>query len=585
MNNLNHLLKPDYSNSHALIIGINNYQNISPLGYAVSDAEEISNILVSKLNFPKENVTLLINENATKEKILKAYHCYTSDKINIDDRIIIFFAGHGHTVKGYRGDVGYLVPFDANIDDTSTFIRWDELTRNAELIRAKHILYIMDACFSGLAIYRDAKVGANRFLHDMYKRFSRQVITAGKADETVADSGGPIPDHSIFTGHLIEGMLGNAANDLGIITANSLMSYVYTRVSQAPHSNQTPHYGQFDGDGDFILFCPDDLKKTENDHLESNHLISIPFVNEARTIRSLEDKVKELKELLSSPNSKIIIEDLFNDEIRAFISKANEDQFNVNSSNLDYPQLIQKLNNYEEISRDLCVLTAILAYWGEDSHILLLQKIIKRTTDPFLDIQNGLVLLNELRWYPLLLLQYFSGISAIANKNFSALNIILNTTLNESNRSREHETFSRRLSSTKTEIVGIFKQMPERERQYTPISEYLLSLLQPDIDNLFFLGKSYEYDFDYFELLNSLSIIDECLLENPEWPIISIGRFAWKFKSFTTSRSSVLIKTKNEILNEKDNWAPLRAGLFGGEYIRAENAINRLESTLTANRL
>lgn len=360
MNNLNHLLKPDYSNSHALIIGINNYQNISPLGYAVSDAEEISNILVSKLNFPKENVTLLINENATKEKILKAYHCYTSDKINIDDRIIIFFAGHGHTVKGYRGDVGYLVPFDANIDDTSTFIRWDELTRNAELIRAKHILYIMDACFSGLAIYRDAKVGANRFLHDMYKRFSRQVITAGKADETVADSGGPIPDHSIFTGHLIEGMLGNAANDLGIITANSLMSYVYTRVSQAPHSNQTPHYGQFDGDGDFILFCPDDLKKTENDHLESNHLISIPFVNEARTIRSLEDKVKELKELLSSPNSKIIIEDLFNDEIRAFISKANEDQFNVNSSNLDYPQLIQKLNNYEEISRDLCVLTAIL---------------------------------------------------------------------------------------------------------------------------------------------------------------------------------------------------------------------------------
>lgn len=346
MQNLNHLLKTDYSNSYALIIGINNYQKISPLGYAVNDAQEVSEVLISKLNFPKENVKILLDEDATKSNILKAYHTYTSDSINIDDRLIVFFAGHGHTLKGYRGDVGYLVPFDADTNDTSTFIRWDELTRNAELIRAKHILFIMDACFSGLAIYRDAKVGANRFLHDMYKRFSRQVITAGKADEPVADSGGPLPNHSIFTGHLIQGMLGNAANDLGIITANSLMSYVYTKVSQAPHSEQTPHYGQFDGDGDFILFCPDEFKQPSDPQIGTDYLISIPYVNEARTSKSLDDKVKELKELLSSVNSKITLEDFFNDEIKTFLSKATEEQFNVSSSNSDYPQLIERIEIY-----------------------------------------------------------------------------------------------------------------------------------------------------------------------------------------------------------------------------------------------
>jgi hypothetical protein len=43
-----------------------------------------------------------------------------------------------------------------------------------------------------------------RFLRDMLQRFSRQVLTAGKADETVADENGPRPGHSIFTSHLLE---------------------------------------------------------------------------------------------------------------------------------------------------------------------------------------------------------------------------------------------------------------------------------------------------------------------------------------------------------------------------------------------
>ena len=43
-----------------------------------------------------------------------------------------------------------------------------------------------------------------RFLQDMLLRPSRQVITAGKADERVADGGGPIPDHSVFTGHFLD---------------------------------------------------------------------------------------------------------------------------------------------------------------------------------------------------------------------------------------------------------------------------------------------------------------------------------------------------------------------------------------------
>ena len=57
-------------------------------------------------------------------------------------------------------------------------------------------------------------------------RYSRQVITAGKADEVVSDSGGPLPNNSVFTAQLPEGMRGKAATEQGIITANGLMAYV-----------------------------------------------------------------------------------------------------------------------------------------------------------------------------------------------------------------------------------------------------------------------------------------------------------------------------------------------------------------------
>lgn len=70
--------------------------------------------------------------------------------------------------------------------------------------------------------------GSSRFVKDMLQRLSRQVISSGKADEVVADGGDPLAGHSIFTGHLLEGLSGKAETGQGIITGNSLMAYVYS---------------------------------------------------------------------------------------------------------------------------------------------------------------------------------------------------------------------------------------------------------------------------------------------------------------------------------------------------------------------
>ena len=43
-----------YDNSYALIIGIDKYQNVRSLDYAVKDAEDIQSMLVDKFHFKED---------------------------------------------------------------------------------------------------------------------------------------------------------------------------------------------------------------------------------------------------------------------------------------------------------------------------------------------------------------------------------------------------------------------------------------------------------------------------------------------------------------------------------------------------
>lgn len=145
---------PSYNRSHALIVGINDYHKAPPLGYAVNDAEAVAEVLQSKFEFASEDIYILLDKEATRAAIHKAFLNFSSDFTHVDDRLLIYFAGHGHTERSRRGDVGYLVPYDGDPSDLSTLLRWDTLTRDADLVVAKHILFIMDACYGGLAIKR-----------------------------------------------------------------------------------------------------------------------------------------------------------------------------------------------------------------------------------------------------------------------------------------------------------------------------------------------------------------------------------------------------------------------------------------------
>lgn len=576
MRDIRFLLKTHYTNSRALIIGINQYENSSPLSFAVSDAEEVRDVLVNELAFPQENITYLVDSEATKESILRAFMRYTETDVGLDDRIFVFFAGHGHTRTGIRGEVGYLVPYDANMADFSTFIRWDELTRNADLIRAKHMLFIMDACYGGLALTRNLHPGSTRFLKDMMLRYSRQVLTAGKADEVVSDSGGPLPNHSVFTGHLIEGLRGKAATENGVLTAGGLMSYVYGKVANDKNSNQTPHYGYFDGDGDFILQAPQlaELEKSEDKDLDS--LVVVPFSEEDFSRESTPNKIKKIKSLLASESSSIELHDFVIDEVRLFLSGTSEDHFKAQGS-FSQDELLERISKYEELSNDLTILTACLAYWAKPTHKAILQKILARSTDR-LESQGGLVVWVNLRWYPLILELYCAGIAAVEGKRYDSLANIFYTTISSSEYKKRGELFVEAVANSISELASanVFKQLPGHDRHYVPMSEYLFKTLQPKLDDILFIGKNYEKSFDEFEVFFALVVADITKQRN-EYVWGPIGRFGWKHHSRDNAPLTRLI---DEAHTFGDDWAPLKAGLFGGKLERFNEVADEFKQSI-----
>lgn len=244
-----------YANSWAIVIGINDYAKWPKLQYAVNDAQSMRQTLIERFGFAPERVVTLKDGEATRNRILATFHDQLGhDSLQKNDRVFVFFAGHGATRRLSSGrDVGYIIPADANPENTAAdAIPMTEIQNIAESLNAKHVLFVMDACYSGLGLARGASGG---FLRENAKRVGRQMLTAGGADQMVAD-GGP-NGHSIFTWTLLQGLNGKGdLNGDSLITATELAAYIAPAVSGV--SAQTPAFGSLPGSegGDFVFELP-----------------------------------------------------------------------------------------------------------------------------------------------------------------------------------------------------------------------------------------------------------------------------------------------------------------------------------------
>lgn len=244
----------------ALVVGIDDYAKWPKLQHAVRDARAVSQTLVERFGFAPERVVTLLNQEATRQGILDAFHTRLAHAgVRKNDRIVVFFAGHGATRTLSSGrELGYIVPADAGSGNDALArdaIPMTEIQNIAETLSARHVLFVMDACYSGLGLTRGTPPGSSNFLRDNARRIGRQMLTAGGADQLVAD-GGP-NGHSVFTWTLLQGLGGKADfNGDGLITATELAAYVAPAVSAV--SRQTPAFGSLPGSegGEFVFQLP-----------------------------------------------------------------------------------------------------------------------------------------------------------------------------------------------------------------------------------------------------------------------------------------------------------------------------------------
>ncbi len=253
-----HFLADIYRDSWALIIGINNYQHMPKLNYAVNDAVSIKEMLMSSYDYKESNIKLILDDEATKDNILEGFHELVQSAKD-KDRVLIFYAGHGETMPmPSGGDMGYLVPVDGDPEKLFvTSIPMNRIYDIAQLSYAKHILYLIDACYGGLALSstRGLKKSVPNYLNKITKEKGRQIITAGGKDEQVLERSEW--GHSAFTKNLLTG-LGKRSADIdgdGVITADELGGFLAERVFEETDGYHTPQKGRIGTEqGEFIFF-------------------------------------------------------------------------------------------------------------------------------------------------------------------------------------------------------------------------------------------------------------------------------------------------------------------------------------------
>jgi len=269
------------------------------------------------------------------------------------------------------------------------------------------------------------------------------------------------------------------------------------------------------------------------------------------------------KEYLPDRKYKIKLDDLVNQKLREVILLLNDEKFLLHGGSSS-EQFSKRLKLYEDVVKDIQSIISLIAHWGDNEHYRMINKILARISDK-IKPQDGLVADIYLRWYPLCLLLYSAGIASIAADKYLALSSILTAKVRSSLPPYRAVPISIPIGNAAGELHDAFQTLPGLERHYVPRSEYLYKLLQPDLDDLLFLGSDYERYFDRLEIFLALAYAD--FKYKPEGRVWGpIGRFAYEYRRH--KKENTFSEILEEAERQKDDWPPLKANLFSGSYER-----------------
>ena len=177
---------------HALVIGIDAYQNVRPLRGAVADARDIETSL-KKMGV--SDVTTLVDAAADRNAVLREINSLTA-RISPGDVVLLSLAGHGaqepEKVKGSQpdgmDDIFLLPGFDFTPQGSQQRIVGREFNYFIKQFEAKgaHVIFVADTCHGG-GLTREVDPRAGEL---SYRQVARYVIAVDelKPVGTTADA-------------------------------------------------------------------------------------------------------------------------------------------------------------------------------------------------------------------------------------------------------------------------------------------------------------------------------------------------------------------------------------------------------------
>ncbi len=254
-----------------------------PLRAPQRDAEQLARVLGEVQGYEIVGLSRrlpgpLLNENATRGNIHKVINRLVRVKARIhrETAVVIYFAGHGVVRLGDDGEhAGYLVPWDADPEDPSTWLpmkdlrdqlvdgirdpeRLEKLEQEKPLTRltSRHLLLVLDCCFGGALafdFFRGGGAPDRPIYYSEYRRFVEgtawQLLSSASYNQQAMDRDpkNPAEPHSPFARALLEGLATAAADSLRrgsrsdqIVTAVELHQFIDTRLQEMGVDVQTP---------------------------------------------------------------------------------------------------------------------------------------------------------------------------------------------------------------------------------------------------------------------------------------------------------------------------------------------------------
>ena len=170
-----------------------------------------------------------------------------------NDNILIYYAGHGELIKKQKR--GYWLPTDAGSSQDSKWLSNNNIKDLIASSDAKHILLVVDSCFSG-SLMRGS--GENKSVEKLtktsierlQKKKTRLVMTSG-GNEQVADGIGN-SKNSVFAEPLIKALKDNNSVIRSIELFQTVQNYVINNADQTP--NHSLIHGTGHNGGEFLFF-------------------------------------------------------------------------------------------------------------------------------------------------------------------------------------------------------------------------------------------------------------------------------------------------------------------------------------------